>query len=196
MIECRIDRAWRARARSVLELPLPASVVWGQMRDLRRFLTLDPLHVRIEPVGKVGARRGGWAGQEILISHRLLGIGPDRRGRVLRWAEGSGYAISDLSRRGRRVGFPHVCTYRVDPAGPEACRVTIGVRGVWTARWIPRWAAGMWIRWVLRATDVRVRREMCALARWRRGPDRGARQRMVGGVSESERRRAGAATGG
>ena len=165
VIECRIDRNWRVRAQSVVEVPLPASAVWGQMRDVQRFLTLDPLHVRVTPVGE---RSGGWAGQEIVISHRLLGIGPDRRGRVLRWREGRGYAISDLSRRGDVRGVPHVCTSQVEASGPERGQMTIGARGVWTARWLPRWAGRMWIWWVLRATDVRVQREMRAFARWRR----------------------------
>ena len=165
MTECRIDRNWRVRARGVIDVPLPASAVWGQMRDVQRFLTLDPLHVRVTPAGE---RRPGRAGQELVISHRLLGIGPDRRGRVLRWREGRGYAVSDLSRRGNRRGFPHICAYEVEPAGPGRCRLTIAARGVWTARWLPRWAGRLWIWWVLVATDARVRRELRAYARWRR----------------------------
>ncbi len=153
-----IDRAWRVHAESTMELACSSKTAWGQMRDWRRFLTLDPLHKRLHVEGGPNdpARPKG---QSITISHRLLGMGPDRVGRVLTWREERGYAISDLSRRGPRAGFPHICTYEVVPVLPTTCKLRVGVRGVWTARYIPRFMARAWIAWVLHMTEQRIRLE-------------------------------------
>lgn len=161
-----IDKSWRINASRTIDLPLSASMVWGQMRDLRRFITLDPLHARvvmqpaiIHPARPASAGlaaqhcnqpRSCPLGSALIIEHRCLGIGPDRIGRVLRWREGQGYAISDLSQLGVRVGFPHVCLYQLHPINDRACRLTVAARGRWTARWLPRCAVKLWLHWVLR----------------------------------------------
>ena len=161
-----IDHRWRVDAVSELTLPLPASAVWGQMRDLERFLTIDPLHARAQ-LGPP-PRAGSPVGAALTLCHRVLGIGPDRLGRVLRWEEGRGFAVSDLSRRGPRRGFPHICTYRVDPAGERTCRVSVGAKGRWTATWLPRWAAKAWLRWVLLGTEARLRSVLLRYSWWLR----------------------------
>jgi hypothetical protein len=162
-----VDRRWRVQARAAVELPLPAPVVWGQMRDLARFLTVDPLHARVLVAPSADPGRG-WRGIPLVIEHRLAGFGPDRVGRVLTWHEGIGYSISDLSRRGPRCGFPHVCTYHLQPSA-AGCTLTVSARGLWTARFLPRWAVRLWLWWVLGSTTGHIRREMLAFARWRRG---------------------------
>lgn len=160
-----IDDRWRVRAESSLEVPLSATAAWGQMRDWRRFLTIDPLHERLDDVRP--PQHSGPAGTTFLIRHRFMGIGPTRLGRMLSWNEGRGYAISDISSRGRRVGFPHVCTYGVEGAGEGRSRVVLGARGVWTARWWPRWMVRAWLGWVLLATEARVRAEFERVVVWR-----------------------------
>ena len=162
-----IDKKWRVKAQSAIIVPLPAGAVWGQMRDWQRFITRDPLHRSVRVTGK-GSASDTPRGTRIVIEHRLLGIGPDRVGRILRWREGCGYVFSDLSGRGVRRGFPHVCSYEVEVLTEDTCRVTAWVRGKWTATWIPRWAARAWIWWVLRGTEVRLASELAAYARWRR----------------------------
>jgi len=160
-----IDRARRVRATSSIELPLPASAVWGQMRDARRFLTLDPLHRRvITPYSCEPLLRQG---DHLRIPHRLAGVGPDRVGRVLRWVEGRGYVISDLSQRGPRRGFPHVCAYWLDSVSPTRSRLRIDIHGRWTARWTTRALARAWLWWVMRATEQRIAAEFRAIARRR-----------------------------
>lgn len=162
-----IDERWRVHASSDIDLPLPVSVVWGQMRDLPRFLSLDPLHARVRIAGaRVPGQ--GWVGVPLVIEHRLFGIGPDRRGRVLSWREGVGYAVSDLSKRGNRVGFPHVCVYELFERGRGTCLLRVSARGVWTARWTPRVLVKLWLWWVLFATEARVRGEVVRYARWLR----------------------------
>jgi hypothetical protein len=163
-----IDRQWRVRAARTLDLPLPASAVWGQMRDFRRFIAIDSLHTTvIAPPGAIDVANP--AGAPLIIPHRFLGIGPDRIGRILRWHEGRGYVFSDLSRRGVRSGFPHVCAYEVSAAGPEHSRLTVWARGKWTAVWVPRPLARLWVWWVMRATELRLILEFDAMARWLRG---------------------------
>lgn len=156
----------RVRARCELRVPLPASAVWGQMRDFRRFLTLDPLHVRVEEVRGSEPRGEHWPrGAEFLIEHRLLGLGAVRRGRVLSWKEGRGFAISDLSNRGARKSFPHVCTYEVVPEGEHASRLILGAAGRWTARWVPRPLVRAWLWWVLKSTELHIQTELRAVSR-------------------------------
>jgi hypothetical protein len=154
----------RIHAEQSFEVPLSATAVWGQMRDYRRFLSLDPLHVRVEVAGQ---GRTPPKGDRLIIAHRLFGIGPDRVGRVLRWNEGHGYAISDLSTGGPRTGFPHVCSYSVAPVAAERSRITLGARGRWTARWVPGWAVRMWLWWVLSETEAHIRAELARLRSWR-----------------------------
>ncbi len=139
--------------------------LWGQVRDWRRFLLLDPLHQTLDDVKPARDSRTP-AGTTFLIRHRFCGIGPTRSGRILRWREGSEIAISDLSRRGPALGFPHICTYQVRPEGNRA-RLILGVRGLWTARWVPRPLINLWLRWVLLATEAHIRHEILAFERWR-----------------------------
>jgi hypothetical protein len=158
-----VDKQWRVHASHAIRLPLPASTIWGQMRDLRRFLTIDPLHKRVRSVD--GRRTSiSQAGDTFIIEHRVCSIGPDRLSRVLRWREGHGYAVSDLSRRGVHVGFPHVCEYDVRSINAQASLLTIAVRGRWTARFLPRPLIKLWLWWVLRSTAARIEAEFLILA--------------------------------
>jgi hypothetical protein len=166
MIHISINSRWRVHAVSRLPLPLPAGAVWGQMRDVRRFLTVDPLHVSVEFPGLSSALPE--PGAPLTIRHRLLGIGVTRVGRLLTWREGRGYAVSDLSRAGARRGFPHVCAFEVTPVGPAESILSTSARGVWTATWIPRPLVYLWLWWVLAATEVHVKRDMKRFTRWRR----------------------------
>ncbi len=122
------DSSWRVDAGAWIDLPLPAGVVWGRMRDPAGLLATDPLHVRV--------------------------------------VVGRGYVVSDLSRRGVRVGFPHVCSYTVRPRGERACRLYIGARGRWTATRAPRPLDRAWLWRVLRATEARVGDRTLAHALW------------------------------
>jgi hypothetical protein len=164
----RVDEHWRVRALSSIELPLPAAAVWGQMRHFEHFLTADPLHARIT-VEQLGPDAATPRGAVLRISHRLLGIGPDRTGRIVRWREGKELAFSDLSRRGRDIGFPHICGYRLEATGPERSRLTSYAIGRWTATWMPRWLVRAWLWWVLRATEAALLHEFAKLRKWREG---------------------------
>ncbi len=148
-----VDANRRVRVEGSVDVPLAADDVWRRMAHAEQFLCMDPLHREVRAVG--GERIG--PGSAIVIKHRLLGVGPDRVGRMLRWREGRGYVFSDLSARGLRTGFPHVCSYDVAPLGPKASRVTIGARGRWTTAWTPRWLIKAWLWWVVRSTEDEVR---------------------------------------
>jgi hypothetical protein len=167
-----VDRSWRVRGESALELNLPAASIWGQMRDWRRFLLIDPFHEALSDVTP-DPRSHSVRGTRFRIHHRFCFVGPKRAGRVLVWREGREIAISDLSMRGPLKGFPHICTYRVEPMG-DGSRLTLGVRGVWTARWIPRPVVVCWIGLVLLATHAKLNEELAAFMRWRIAQQRAA----------------------
>lgn len=180
MIRIHLDRSGRVDAQSVMHLPMSAGAVWGQMRDLPRFLTRDPLHREVE-VEEPDAQSAGvparlpWRpGVRLRIRHEFLGLRVWRVGRVLQWREGVGFAVSDLSSRGVHRGFPHVCLYQVEPVSESTCRLTVSARGRWTATWMPRWLVRLWLRWVLAATEGRLAVELSAVRRIRR---RALRQR-------------------
>jgi hypothetical protein len=130
-------------------IPLPADEVWTLVGNLRHFACIDPFHQRILVLGPELK-----PGVELAIQHGALGISWVRFGRLLYWREGEGYAFSDLSPRGPGRGFPHVFTVEVSPAGPgeaRRARLTIHVRGRWTAHWLPRWVRQLWLQSVCTA---------------------------------------------
>ena len=182
MIRIDVNLRNRVDASASIDLHLSASVVWGQMRDIAHFLTIDPLHFRVR-----GDRKKNQGDKEsandrqhitsnpvgtgLVIEHRFLGIGPDRRSRILRWKEGEGYAVSDLSRLGNQCGFPHVCVYEINTNSVTTSRLLVSVRGKWTATWMPRWATRLWLWWVLKSTATHITRhfELFELILRRRG---------------------------
>jgi hypothetical protein len=121
--------------------------LWDVVRDLPRFLTVDPFHDEV-----VLMRERPAAGVDLTLSHNAFGRRFLRFGRILAWREGVGYTFSDLSPRGPRVGFPHVFIVRVEPAaectGQPKSRLTIRIRGRWTSRLAPVWLGRLWIRLV------------------------------------------------
>ena len=133
-------------------LPRSASYIWGQMRDWKWFMTRDPLHYQIDITN--------WGRREMMIDHRFLGISIKRRARLLRWNEGSGFAFSDLSKRGNDCGFPHVCEYTLHPIDDHSCRLTIAARGKWTANWVPLFARKLWLTWILGETARHIHHAM------------------------------------
>lgn len=146
-----VNDRWVVRATADLILPAPSVRVWGWMRDWRTFLEMDPLHVSVERLDPPLPHA------DLLIRHWFLGLSVDRVGRVLRWREHRGFAISDLSRRGVSVGFPHVCSFELAPCAADSSRIIVGVAGRWTATWLPRMMVRMWIGAILTATVVMMR---------------------------------------
>jgi hypothetical protein len=126
-----------------LVIDRPHADVWAMVRDLPRFSCIDPFHRRLillQPEIKDGT--------EFAIEHGAFGFSFLRFGRLLRWQEGRGYALSDLSARGPRHGFPHVFCVEVVPVGSEPLDRTllrVEVHGKWTARWLPLWVRKMWL---------------------------------------------------
>ena len=144
---------WPA-VRLTLELGVPVSKerLWGFVADLRLFLTTDPYHRRV-----ISMRDPIVPGTHLAIEHGLLGFSFFRFGRLLSWREGSGYAISDLSARGSRHGFPHIFNVSIEPDAEfprDRSKLRIEVKGRWTARLIPislrRWWLKLTCRWHLR----------------------------------------------
>jgi hypothetical protein len=135
-----------------MSLTLTRSVerLWREISDLPRFLTIDPFHDRI-----VLMRERPAVGVDLTLWHNAIGVRFPRFGKILAWHEGAGYAFSDISARGPRIGFPHVFTVQIEPLtaqGGESpmSRLTIRVDGRWTSRYVPVWAGRIWIWFVCR----------------------------------------------
>lgn len=122
--------------------------LWQQIRDLPRFLTIDPFHDEV-----ILMRDSPATGVDLTLSHNAFGWRFLRFGRILAWRENCGYTFSDLSARGTRAGFPHVFKVQIEPLpgpqdSPSMSRLTIRVRGLWTSRLVPVWLGRLWIRLV------------------------------------------------
>ncbi|MEX1016549.1 MAG: hypothetical protein WDZ31_07375 [Phycisphaeraceae bacterium] len=159
MTRAEVDRQWRVRVGVDVALPVSAAWAWRRMQHLAWFATLDPFHERIH-LREKPARPG----TPLAIEHRYAGMGLTRVGRILQWREGESYSFSDLSRRGRQAGFPHVYVYTVQPRGEAACCVSVTVRGRWTLRVLPRWLVRAWLWWVMMQTGQRIRHALLAEA--------------------------------
>ena len=162
MTRIHISAGGAVDCRSMLDVPLSAVSVWGQIRDFRRFARLDFFHARIEIDGDVPR-----AGAFLRMTHQFVFFKVQRIGRIAWWREGLGFSFSDLSLRGVRHGFPHVFGYRIRETGPARCQVEVRVRGLWTARRVPRWLARLWLRWVFSHAVSNVNRQLLAYKLWR-----------------------------
>jgi hypothetical protein len=158
----RINPRRVVRCDAALHIPLSGVCVWGQLRDFCRYAQQDFFHADIHIDGGVPR-----AGAALQLCHRYSGVRIERRGRILLWREGVGYSFSDLSHRGPRSGFPHVFSYRLQSLGEGTCRLHINVRGLWTARHLPRWCAWLWLWWVFSHIVRNIRRELLVYQVWR-----------------------------
>jgi hypothetical protein len=163
MKRIEIKRSGAVECSAALELPLPATSVWGQIRDFHRYAQQDFFHADLEIEG--GMPRPG---ARLKLTHRYAGVRIARAGRILVWREGIGFSYSDLSRSGPRHGFPHVLSYRLEPVGAAQCRLHVSVRGRWTARRIPRPLARLWLRWVFSHLVRSVQNELLIYQFWRK----------------------------
>lgn len=166
MIVIRITRRGRVQCTAVMRVPLSSSMVWGQIRDFRTFASLEYFHAKIDIAGDVPR-----AGAALEIAHRFLVFHVHRVGRICRWKEGDGFAFSDLSRRGLKSGFPHIFSYRIRPISPGACDVQIRVAGKWTASFVPRWLAWLWLRWIMQFAIQQFENKLMAYRLWLAAPN-------------------------
>jgi hypothetical protein len=161
----RVDARHRVQCQRVISLPLTRRQVWGQLRDFHRYACHDMFHVRLTPDGN-GYRQG----TKFRLTHRFLGVTLERHGRILQWQEEQGYSFSDLSARGARYGFPHTFRYVIREVA-DGCELEVTIRGRWTATWVPRVVARVWLWWVFAKLTGSVESDllMFALALQRRG---------------------------
>lgn len=149
MIRVRLTSRWCVRAEVVVKLPVPAERVWEHMARFQKFVATDPYHTRITDAD--GERYDALPprGATLRIGHGVGWTWFERVGTMLYVRDGRGFAFSDLSGRGRAVGFPHVYAYTVEPSGVGACLLRLRVRGRWSARGLPRGLVFAWLWWVM-----------------------------------------------
>jgi hypothetical protein len=188
MTRVRVGRSGNVCCRAALYLPMSAGAAWGELRDFTRYAAQDTFHAEFRIEGGVPR-----TGARFVVTHRFLLFSVRRVGRILRWQEldrsaaptvgpqnrPAGYSFSDLSQRGPRHGFPHTFSYYLRPAGAASCTLEIVVRGRWTARLVPRWAAWLWLRWVFGQVVVSVRSSLLLAATRRHDAELQAQQSPV-----------------
>jgi hypothetical protein len=141
-----------------LDVARPHAELWNILRDLPRFLTIDPFHDTVTLMRERPA-----VGVDLVLSHNAFGRRFLRFGRVVAWREGSSYTFSDLSPHGPRTGFPHVFMVKLEPIdrptdfSPRS-RLTIRVRGRWTSRLAPMWLGRLWV-WLVCREHARLLRQ-------------------------------------
>lgn len=162
MKQIAISFSGAVRCRAALDVPLSLTSVWGQIRDFDKFAQLDLFHSNINLKGGV-VRQGAI----LEMQHRYGPFAVRRVGRILVWKENVGYSFSDLSRRGPRAGFPHVFSYRLESTGEQTCRLHVAVTGRWTADFIPRPFARLWLCWVFGHVMRGVEQQLLIYQIWR-----------------------------
>jgi hypothetical protein len=143
-----------------LDVASSTAALWQTVRDLPRFLTIDPFHDQVTLMRDEPA-----AGVDLVLSHNALGWRFLRFGRIVAWRENVGYTFSDLSQRGPQTGFPHVFIVKIEEClrkpmtGPkETSRLTIQIRGQWTSRLAPVWLGRAWV-WLVCREHARLLRK-------------------------------------
>lgn len=149
MTRVRLSSRWAVEADTCVRIEAGEASVWAVMRRFSQFIAADPYHTRV--TDEAGARLDELParGTALRIGHGIGFTWFDRVGTLVRVVPGRGFAFTDLSRRGRAVGFAHVYAYTLKPVEEHACELRLMVRGRWSARWLPRWAVKMWLWWVM-----------------------------------------------
>ncbi len=145
-IFCLQSGANKIHAQIEIDIPKSAEELWKIISDPEKFLCIDPLHSRVVVMGTCPLPR-----TDILLEHQILGFRFLRFGKILSWRLGKGYSFSDLSAKGPRFGFPHVFFIEISDLPEEKktnrrrSKLSIVVKGQWTARWIPRALRHWWL---------------------------------------------------
>lgn len=144
-VQCGGERGRAIAIRIEIATPLSPAQLWRRISDLPQFLTIDPFHEQVTLTRDRPA-----AGVQLVLWHNAFGRRFHRFGRILRWREGEGYAFSDLSAHGKRVGFPHVfiVSIKLRGRGETQTQLVVEVKGRWNSRFTPVWIGRLWIRLV------------------------------------------------
>ncbi len=149
MTRVNLSTRWAVNAQTSVQLDASTEEVWAVMQRFDRFIAADPYHARV--TDEQGNRLDTLPprGTAIRIGHGIGVTWFDRVGTLVRVVPGKTIAFTDLSKRGRNLGFPHLYHYTLKPISEEVCELILAVRGRWSARWMPRPLVRAWLAWVL-----------------------------------------------
>ena len=140
---------------ATVKTALSRSEVWERLLDFRDLVLRDPFHVRFSCEGPI------CPGTPIRIAHGLFGLSLfERVGEILHLEEERVLVWSDLSARGRQLGFPHVYRYELTDGPDGGSNLTVGIHGRWTATVLPRSLVRAWLRGVLFSAHRSLRRAL------------------------------------
>lgn len=145
----RLSSRWAVNAETSVELDASAAEVWQVMQQFSRFIAADPYHTRVTDTQGKRLHTLPPRGTALRIGHGIGLTWFNRAGTLVRVVPNQCLAFTDLSQRGRAVGFPHVYKYQLTPINENACELKLVVCGRWSARWLPRPIVRAWLWWVL-----------------------------------------------
>jgi len=149
MTRIKFSTRWAVNAQTRVQLDASADEVWAVMQRFNRFIVADPYHTRITDTQGHRLDTLPPRGTALRIGHGIGFTWFSRVGTLVRVVPGKSIAFTDLSTRGRHLGFPHLYHYTLTPINEQMCELTLAVRGRWSARWMPRIAVRAWLAWVL-----------------------------------------------
>lgn len=149
MTTVQLSTRWAVNAQASVQLNASTDEIWAVMQRFNRFIAADPYHTRVTDAQGDRLDTLPPCGTAIRLGHGIGLTWFDRVGTLLRIVPGKSIAFTDLSKRGRNIGFPHLYHYTLTPHNEQTCELTLAVRGRWSARWMPRADVRAWLAWVL-----------------------------------------------
>lgn len=157
MTTIQLTPRWGVTAQTRVVLNASVTEVWTVMQDLSRFISADPYHTRMTDAQGNKLDHIPPRGTAIRTGHGISVTFFDRVGTMIRVVPNQAIAFTDLSKRGRHVGFPHVYKYELKPLGEQTCELRLTARGRWSARWMPRALVHAWLWWVMAQANWSMR---------------------------------------
>lgn len=149
MTTLKLSTRWAVHAQTSVALDASSAQVWQVMQRFSRFIAADPYHTRMTHAQGKRLDVLPPRGTALRIGHGIGFTWFYRVGTLIRAVPQQSLAFTDLSQRGRAVGFPHVYQYQLKPINENTCQLKLVVRGRWSARWLPRPIVYAWLWWVM-----------------------------------------------
>ena len=157
MTSIKLSTRWAVNAETSVVLDANTTEVWQVMELFSQFIAADPYHTNVTDAQGNCLHAIPPRGTALRIGHGIGFTWFNRVGTLIRVVPQHSLAFTDLSPRGRAVGFPHVYRYQLTPINDRDCVLKLVVRGKWSARWLPRPLIKLWLWWVMTQANWSLR---------------------------------------